>query len=99
MVLNSDDAVYDGFSRLSGGGVHVAMAEKSPNGNQDMDHTLYLYLPSRSAIANAAAPTIAAMTTSSMATRFHSRVERSMRCRREFDAISSDAFVWDKGTI
>ena len=50
MVLNSDDAVYDGFSRLSGGGTHVALAEKSPNGNPEMDHTLYLYLPSRSAI-------------------------------------------------
>jgi 1,4-alpha-glucan branching enzyme len=50
LEFNSDNARYNGFGRLSDGDVHVAVAEKSPNGNQDFDHTLYLYLPSRCAL-------------------------------------------------
>ena len=50
LALNSDSVCYNGFGRLSDGDVHVAVEEKSPNGNQDFDHTLYLYLPSRCAL-------------------------------------------------
>ena len=50
MAFSSDDADYDGFGRLSAGEVHVTLPEKSPNGNQSFDHTMYLYLPSRCAV-------------------------------------------------
>ena len=50
MVLCSDDARFGGFSRLGAGEVHATVAEKSPNGNQDFDQTLYLYLPGRCAL-------------------------------------------------
>lgn len=50
LALNSDDPRYNGFGRLSGVESHIAKAEKSPNGNQDFDHSLYLYLPGRCAL-------------------------------------------------
>ncbi len=50
VVLDSDEAEFDGFSRIKTGEEHVSIAEKSPNGNQKYDHTLYLYLPCRCAI-------------------------------------------------
>ena len=48
--LDSDEAEFDGFSRIKMGEEHLSMAEKSPNGNRKYDHTLYLYLPCRCAI-------------------------------------------------
>lgn len=50
VVLSSDEKTYGGFGRVTPGQVHFTMAEKSPNGNQDFDETLYLYLPSRCAL-------------------------------------------------
>ena len=50
LVLCSDDAQYDGFGRLQAGEKHLAVPEKSPNGDQRFDHTLYLYLPARCAM-------------------------------------------------
>ena len=47
VVLDSDEAEFDGFSRIKNGEEHISLAEKSPNGNRKYDHTLYLYLPSR----------------------------------------------------
>lgn len=49
IALNSDDPKFGGFNRVSTGEEHIALAEKSPNGNQSYNHTLYLYLPSRCA--------------------------------------------------
>ena len=49
-VMDSDEAVYDGFSRLKEGEHHIAVPGKCPNGNQDYNHTLYLYLPARTAM-------------------------------------------------
>ena len=49
-VLDSDEARFDGFSRLQEGEHHIAMPERSPNGNQWYDHTLKLYLPARCAV-------------------------------------------------
>ncbi len=46
----SDEAGFDGFSRLAAGEKHVAVSGKSPNGNQLYDHTLFLYLPCRCAL-------------------------------------------------
>ena len=46
-VLDSDEAEFDGFSRIKDGEEHISLPEKSPNGNQKYDNTLYLYLPSR----------------------------------------------------
>ena len=48
-VLDSDEEVYNGFSRLGNGEHHVAVPGKNPNGPQEYDHTLYLYLPARTA--------------------------------------------------
>ena len=50
VVLDSDEAEYDGFSRIRTGEEHLTMPEKSPNGNPEYDSTLYLYLPSRCAL-------------------------------------------------
>lgn len=49
-VLNTDLASFGGFSRIDRGERHATMHEKSPNGNQSFEDTLYLYLPSRCAI-------------------------------------------------
>jgi len=49
-VFTSDDPEFGGFGRLGNGTEHIALPEKSPNGNQTFNHTLYLYLPSRCAV-------------------------------------------------
>ena len=49
-AFTSDDARYGGFGRLAAGEEHLSVAQKCPNGNQDFDHTLYLYLPARCAV-------------------------------------------------
>jgi len=49
-ILDSDETIYNGFSRLKEGDRHIAVSGKCPNGNQDYDHTLYLYLPARTAV-------------------------------------------------
>ncbi len=49
LVFSSDEARFDGFDRLKVGETHFSVHEKSPNGNQEFDDTLFLYLPSRSA--------------------------------------------------
>jgi len=49
-VLDSDEARFDGFSRLQEGEHHIAVPGKCPNGNQAYDHTLQLYLPARCAM-------------------------------------------------
>ncbi len=50
LAFSSDDAEYNGQGRLQAGEVHFSIEQKCPNGNQEFDHTLYLYLPSRCAI-------------------------------------------------
>ena len=35
---------------LQAGEKHLRIAQRCPNGNQEFDHTLYLYLPSRCAV-------------------------------------------------
>ena len=49
-VLDSDQAEFDGFSRLKTGETHLTVPQKSPNGNGKYDSTLFLYLPSRCAV-------------------------------------------------
>ena len=49
-IMDSDEARYNGFSRLKLSEAHLTVHEKSPNGNQGYDDTLYLYLPARCAI-------------------------------------------------
>ena len=49
-VFDSDEPRFGGFGRLAEAETHIAVAERSPNGNQFFDHTLYMYLPSRCAI-------------------------------------------------
>ena len=48
-VLDSDRDSFNGFSRLGEGEHHIAVPEKNPNGPEVYDHTLYLYLPARTA--------------------------------------------------
>ena len=50
LVFSSDDAVFNGQVRLQAGEEHFSVQQKCPNGNQEFDHTLYLYLPSRCAV-------------------------------------------------
>ena len=50
VVLDSDEKEFDGFSRLKNGEIHFSVHEKSANGDQKYDDTLYLYLPSRCAV-------------------------------------------------
>ena len=50
VILDSDEAEFDGFSRIRNGEEHLTMPEKSPNGSRKYDSTLYLYLPSRCAV-------------------------------------------------
>ncbi len=50
LVFSSDDAVFNGQGRLQAGEEHFSLQQKCPNGNQEFDHTLYLYLPSRCAV-------------------------------------------------
>ena len=49
-VFDSDEPRFGGFGRLEQAETHISVPERSPNGNQSYDHTLYLYLPSRCAI-------------------------------------------------
>lgn len=48
-VLDSDQEAFNGYSRLEKGEHHIAVPGKNPNGPQEYDHTLYLYLPARTA--------------------------------------------------
>jgi len=50
VVMSTDEARFDGLGRVKPGEEHFSMPERCPNGNQDFDHTLYLYLPSRCAM-------------------------------------------------
>ena len=49
-VLDTDEARFNGFSRIVSGEHHFTVPEKSPNGNPRYGDTLYLYLPARSAV-------------------------------------------------
>ena len=49
-ILDSDDPKFNGFGRTVAGEHHLTVPEKSPNGNPRYSDTLYLYLPSRSAV-------------------------------------------------
>ena len=50
MMLDTDEEEFDGFSRLKKGEIHFSVHEKSANGDQRYEDTLYLYLPSRCAV-------------------------------------------------
>ena len=50
IVFDSDDPEFDGFDRVKRGEEHFTVPEKSANGSQTYDDTLYLYLPCRSAV-------------------------------------------------
>ena len=50
VILDSDDPEFDGFDRVKRGEEHFTVPEKSANGSQTYDDTLYLYLPCRSAV-------------------------------------------------
>lgn len=50
IILDSDEMKFNGFSRISSGERHLSIHEKCPNGNQSFEETLFLYIPSRSAI-------------------------------------------------
>jgi 1,4-alpha-glucan branching enzyme len=47
LVLDTDQAAFGGFSRLKEGQEHFTLPEKSPNGPQEYNDTLFLYLPAR----------------------------------------------------
>ena len=49
-ILDSDEPRFNGFGRTVAGEHHLTVPEKSPNGNPRYSDTLYLYLPSRSAV-------------------------------------------------
>ena len=49
-VLNTDENEFDGFSRLKTGEVHFSVPVKSENGNGRYEHSMSLYLPSRTAL-------------------------------------------------
>ena len=49
-VLDSDEARFNGFSRIRSGEHHFTVPGKSPNGDPRYGDTLYLYLPARSAL-------------------------------------------------
>ena len=50
LEFSTDDAAFNGQGRLQAGEKHLSIAQRCPNGNQEFDHTLYLYLPSRCAV-------------------------------------------------
>ncbi len=50
LIMNSDDAEFDGFVRLKKGEEHLTTPVRPANGNGRYDHTLMLYLPSRCAM-------------------------------------------------
>ena len=49
-VFCSDEGRFGGFDRIDCSKSHLTLHEKSPNGDQSLDDTMYLYLPSRCAI-------------------------------------------------
>ena len=49
-VLDTDEVRFGGFGRTKAGTHHFSVPEKSPNGDQGLSDTLYLYLPARSAV-------------------------------------------------
>ena len=49
-VFDSDEARFGGFGRLSSEETHYGLKGRCPNGNQNYDCTMSLYLPSRCAI-------------------------------------------------
>ena len=49
-VLSSDESEFDGFSRIKTGSEYFSLPKKNPNGNPKYKDSLYLYLPSRTAI-------------------------------------------------
>lgn len=50
ITLDTDQREFNGFERVKRGEEHFTVHEKSPNGPQNLEDTLYLYLPSRCAI-------------------------------------------------
>lgn len=50
VVLDTDEAEFDGFSRLRHGERHLSLHEKSANGNPAYEDSLFLYLPARCAV-------------------------------------------------
>ena len=50
ITLDTDQREFNGFERVKRGEEHFTVHEKSPNGPQYLEDTLYLYLPSRCAI-------------------------------------------------
>ena len=50
MVLDTDEARFDGFCRIVSGEHHLTLPERSPNGDQRYGDTLKLYLPARTAL-------------------------------------------------
>ena len=50
LVFCSDEPRFNGQGRLAAGERHSSVDKRCPNGNQEFDHTLYLYLPCRSAL-------------------------------------------------
>ncbi|MBO4566239.1 MAG: alpha amylase C-terminal domain-containing protein [Bacteroidales bacterium] len=49
-IFDSDEERFGGFGRLPAGERHQSLPQHCPNGNQNYDHTMFLYLPSRCAI-------------------------------------------------
>jgi 1,4-alpha-glucan branching enzyme len=50
ITLDTDQAEFNGFERVKRGEEHFTVHAKSPNGPQNLDDTLYLYLPCRCAL-------------------------------------------------
>ena len=50
LAFCSDELRFNGPGRLVAGERHISMDVRCPNGNQEFDHSLSLYLPSRSAL-------------------------------------------------
>ena len=50
ITLDTDQREFNGFERVKRGEEHFTVHEKSPNGPQNLEDTLFLYLPSRCAI-------------------------------------------------
>ena len=50
ITLDTDQREFNGFERVKRGEEHFTVHAKSPNGPQNLDDTLYLYLPSRCAL-------------------------------------------------
>ena len=50
ITLDTDQREFNGFERVKRGEEHFPVHVKSPNGPQNLEDTLYLYLPSRCAL-------------------------------------------------